>query len=209
MNLPEATDITVFLVEDDAALRHALTASLRHYGFQVDGFGSAEALLAVIRPDDKGVLVTDLDMPGMSGLQLQRRLLELGAEVQIVFISGQARISDSVRAMRAGAHDFIEKPFDNKTLVDAILAAAKATVAGHTGAAGLPVDELVARYNTLTKREKEVLNHVVRGISNRQIAQHLNLSDRTVEVHRSRATHKMGASSLAELVRSCLLLGIG
>lgn len=196
----------VFLVDDDDAVRHALRLYLERSEFTVRDFSSGQALLEEIDAGDAGVLVTDLRMGEMSGLDLQGELKARGIELPVIFISGHGSIKDSVVAMQAGAHDFIEKPFENEVLLESVRRALQAgSLHVRLSAPGL---ELKKRYASLTPREQQTMQFVLQGSSNREIAQLLNVSDRTVEVHRSRVMHKMCASNLPELVRMSVSLGI-
>lgn len=198
---------TVFLVDDDDAVRHALRLYLECNNFVVREFECAQAMLDQVRAEDVGVLVSDLRMSGISGLDLQAELVARGIDLPIIFITGHGSIKDSVRAMKAGATDFIEKPFENEVLLGSIEQVLARR--GKGDRRKLPRSELKIRYSSLTPREQEVMHYVVDGVSNRQMANKLQVSDRTIEVHRSRVMHKMGAENLPELVRMSMALGLG
>jgi FixJ family two-component response regulator len=190
----------VFVVDDDAGVRRALTRLLRSEGFQTSSFASAEELLAAALPEgDATCLVADLRMPGLSGLELQEQLKRRDREMAVVFISGGASLGSGVQAMKAGAVDFLEKPFSGEALVAAVRR-------------GLDRDRerlareaesklLLARLDTLTPRERDVFQLIVTGLLNKQVGAELGTAEKTVKVHRARVMHKMGAGSLAELVR--------
>ena len=191
--------LTVFIVDDDAAVRHALGVFLESAGFEVCEYSSATDFLDECASVDGGVLLLDQRMPGMSGMELQARLRQLGIFIPVIFISGHGDIQMSVAAMKAGAMDFLEKPFDNSELLLRIREASRK-------AAGKREEweqrcEVEQRCSNLTAREQEVMGYIVRGMSNRVIAEQLGLSNRTVEVHRARVMAKMAARSLPELVR--------
>jgi two-component system response regulator FixJ len=192
----------IFLVDDNDAVRHALRLFLECRNFNVTDFPSAESLLASIRDNDSGVLVADLRMNGMSGLELQRTLKERGIDLPIIFITGHGNIQDSVIALKAGAKDFIEKPFENDVLLKSISQALQEEKT-RTEVRATKV-ELARKFAKLTPREREVMHYIVEGVSNKHLAVLLGVSNRTIEVHRSRIMAKMGANSLPELVRMAL-----
>ena len=197
---------SLFLVDDNHAVRHALRLFLESRGFVVHEFSSGEALLEVIAAGDTGVIIVDLRLDGMSGLDLQAELKSRGIDLPTVFITGHGSIRDSVSALKEGAVDFIEKPFDNEVLLRSINDALRCEQSLRERR-GVKRD-LLDRFSTLTPREQQVLSYVVGGISNKSLAEQLGVSSRTIEVHRSRIMTKMGACSLPELVRMALLLGI-
>jgi len=196
---------SIFLVDDNAAVRHALCLFLECKNFHVRDYASAEALLASIDKNDTGVLVLDLCMQGMSGLELQSELGSRGIELPIIFITGHGNVHDSVQALKEGAADFIEKPFDNEVLLNSIKQALQQERTRRELRA--IKFELTSKFERLTPREREVMKYVVNGSSNKNLAELLGVSNRTIEVHRSRIMAKMGASSLPELV--CMALSIG
>jgi len=190
---------SIFLVDDDAAVCHALSVFLDASGYNVRTFSSAESFLNEVAGVAEGVMLLDQRMTGMSGLELQTELAKRGIDLPIIFISGHGDVRMSVKAVKAGAIDFLEKPFSNEDLLVSIREAflyADDSKKRRELVAGLKV-----RHASLTAREEEVLQHVVAGMSNRNLAELLGVSDRTVEVHRSRVMKKMGAASLPDLVR--------
>jgi two-component system response regulator FixJ len=196
----------VFIVDDDDAVRRGLTALLGAKGYAVQAFGSAEAFLKALPPHPSGCLLVDIRMPHMSGLELQRELNRRGIALPVIVITGHGDVPVAVAALKAGAVDFLEKPFDS----DAILAAiGEALQRGTSSAAsGLTLDRetLVARVAQLTPREREVMDLVVAGQPNKVIAHRLQIALRTVEIHRARVMDKTAARNLSELVRISIRL---
>lgn len=197
---------TVYLVDDDAAVRHALGTFLSGAGYSTLDFESAEAFLESAHATDSGILVLDQRMNGMSGLELQQVLADNGVDMPVIFITGHGNVALSVMAMKAGAMDFIEKPFSNEVLLSRIQEAFRKLEALQKEHS--QKDAITHRYETLTPREKEIMALVVEGIPNRDLARRLQISNRTIEVHRSRIMHKMQANSLPDLVRMATLCGI-
>jgi FixJ family two-component response regulator len=190
---------TVFVVDDDDAVRTSLRLLLKSVGLPVETYGSAQEFLDAFDADRAGCLVLDIRMPGMSGLELQQKLNEMHAIVPIVFITGHGDVPMAVEAMQHGAVDFIQKPFRDQDLIDRIN---QALERDRENRAGLKErDAIRRRMEQLTPREREVLDLVTQGKANKVIAGDLNVSQRTVEIHRARVMEKMGASSLAHLVR--------
>ena len=190
---------TVFVVDDDDAVRTSLRLLLKSVGLPVETFASAQEFLDSFDAERAGCLVLDIRMPGMSGLELQQRLNEIHAIVPIVFITGHGDVPMAVEAMQHGAVDFIQKPFRDQDLIDRIN---QALEKDRDNRAGLKErDAIRRRMQQLTPREREVLDLVTQGKANKVIAGDLNVSQRTVEIHRARVMEKMGASSLAHLVR--------
>ena len=189
----------VSIVDDDAAVLRSLARLLRASGFAVRTFPSPQAFLE--QPDDGscGCVLIDLSMPGLNGLQLQQALVDSGRASGIVFITGHGDIASSVQAMKAGAVDFLTKPFEDERLLDAVRSAIAKDSAARAARAGRAATAL--RLSALTPREREVLDHVVAGRLNKQIAADLGTAEKTIKVHRARVLEKMGARSLAELVR--------
>jgi len=195
----------VFVVDDDHRVREALSSLIASAGLRVAVFGSAAEFLASEKPDAPACLVLDLQLPGASGLELQQQL-SAGDAPPIVFITGHGDISSSVRAMKAGAIEFLSKPFDDQELLQAIHAAIDQDRIERQKRSELA--ELQRHYNLLTPREREVLPFVVAGFANKQTGAELGTSEITIGVHRGQIMRKMGAKSLAELVRMADRLGI-
>lgn len=190
---------TIYLVDDDAAVCHALSVFLSASGYSARIFPSAEAFLEVADNMVEGVMLLDQRMGGMSGMELQNELVKRGSDLSIIFISGHGNVQMSVKAMKAGATNFLEKPFSNEDLLASISEAflyLDSNKKQHDLAA-----EAGECYASLTDREREVLKYVVDGMSNKDLAERLGVSNRTVEVHRSRGMKKMKAESLPDLVR--------
>jgi two-component system, LuxR family, response regulator FixJ len=196
---------TIFIVDDDAAVRDALKLLLRSVGQAVETYGSAQEFLDAYAEDRPGCLVLDIRMPGMSGLELQQKLNERHSIIPIIFITGHGDVPMAVEAMQAGAVDFIQKPFRDQDLIDRINQALEKD-SSNRAALG-ERNDIRRRLETLTPREREVLDLVVHGKANKVIAGDLKLSQRTVEIHRARVMEKMQASSLAHLVRMVLEVG--
>lgn len=190
---------TVFAVDDDVAVLESLTLLLRSVGLPARTYGSASEFLDAYDPAAPGCLVLDVRMPGMSGLELQERLHALGSKLPIIFITAHGDVPMAVKAVKAGAVDFIQKPFRDQELIDKIQRALK--VDAHLRMQVADLDEISARLSSLTPREKEVMEGVVAGKVNKVIAHELGLSQRTVEIHRARVMEKMKAKSLAQLVQ--------
>jgi two-component system response regulator FixJ len=196
---------TIFVVDDDAAVRDSLKMLLRSVGQAVETFGSGQDFIDAYSEDRAGCLVLDIRMPGMSGLELQQKLNERHSIMPIIFITGHGDVPMAVEAMQAGAVDFIQKPFRDQDLIDRIN---QALEKDHNNRAALGErNDIRKRLETLTPREREVLDLVVHGKANKVIAGDLKLSQRTVEIHRARVMEKMQASSLAHLVRMVLEVG--
>jgi FixJ family two-component response regulator len=196
MTLP---DPVVFVVDDDASVREAIKRLIASVGLRVETFGSAGEFLASKRPEAPGCLVLDVRLPDLSGLEFQRDLAKADIQIPIIFITGHADVPMSVRAMKAGASEFLTKPFRGQELLDAIQEAIAKDRAAWSERGQMA--ELRARYESLTPREKEVLKLVVSGLLNKQIGAELGASELTIKTHRGRVMQKMGADSLAELVK--------
>ena len=202
--MTEAAPI-VFVVDDTLAVREAVTSLLGSVGLRVQTFGSARDFLGHPRPDAPACLVLDVRLPGLSGLDLQRELADIGSTIPIVFISGHADIPISVQAMKAGATDFLTKPFRDQQLLDAVQAAIDRDREQRARMAEIAI--LRNRYESLTPREREVLTLVVAGLRNKQIASRLGTSEITVKAHRHQVMHKLKANTVVDLVRTFQRLG--
>jgi FixJ family two-component response regulator len=196
----------VFVVDDDASIRDALKSLIRSVGLRVEAFGSPREFLQGNRPDAPSCLVLDVRLPGKSGLDLQCQLAEANIYIPIVFITGHGDIPMSVRAMKAGAIEFLTKPFRDQDLLDAIQAGLERDRARRQREAETAM--LHERLKSLTPREREVLPLVVSGLLNKQVAAEIGATEATVKVHRSQLMKKMGADSLPELVRIAERIGI-
>jgi RNA polymerase sigma factor (sigma-70 family) len=189
----------VFVVDDDPSVRSSLKFLMSSVGLQVESFDSADALLQRKLPDSPSCLVLDVRLRGLSGLDFQRELAARNCHMPIIFITGHGDIPMSVRAMKAGAVEFLTKPFRDQDLLDAVRIALEKD--GERRERKKEVSDLKERFNSLTPREQEVISMVVSGMLNKQIADQLGTAENTVKVHRSRAMEKMHAQSVAELVK--------
>jgi len=189
----------VFVIDDDPSMRTAIKELIEAVGLSCQTFGSGQEFLAAKLPDVPSCLVLDVRLPGLSGLNLQRELAESGTTIPIVFITGHGDIPMSVQAMKAGAVEFLTKPFRDQDLLDAIEQATERDRSARRQRTEM--GELGERFGTLTPRERDVMRLVVAGMLNKQIAAELSISEKTVNVHRSQVMQKMRADSLAELVR--------
>ena len=196
----------IFVVDDDAPMRESLKNLIRSVGLRVELFSSAQEFLRSKRLDLPSCLVLDVRLPGLSGLDLQKRTTEAGMEIPIIFITGHGDIPMSVRAMKAGAVEFLTKPFRDQDLLDSIQEALERDRKAREERAAL--QELRSRFASLTPREREVMERVVAGLLNKQIGAELGTSETTVKIHRHQVMEKMGAGSLPELVRMADRLGI-
>ncbi|HEF4763007.1 TPA: response regulator transcription factor [Pseudomonas putida] len=189
----------VFIVDDDAPLRESVGSLLRSIGLRVELFGSVAEFMTYQRPDTPSCLVLDVRLQGSSGLDFQNELIAAGINVPIVFITGHGDIAMTVRAMKAGAVDFLTKPFREQDLIDAVCAAHARDKQRRESERY--ADDLRARHETLTAREQTVMALAASGLMNKQIAGEIGLSEITVKIHRGQAMRKMGARSFADLVR--------
>lgn len=189
----------VFVIDDDRMIRDGLQSLIKSVGLRVETFASAQDFLEAKRPDAPACLVLDVRMPGISGLELQLKLRDGGVPIPIIFITGHGDIPMSVRAMKEGAHEFLTKPVRGQDLLDAVQKAIAADRALRQER--IEANEVRGRFQSLTPREKEVLDLVVAGLLNKQIADQLGMSELTVKTHRAHVMEKTQAHSLAQLVR--------
>jgi len=203
---PAELSPVVLVVDDDASVREALTELFRSVGLRVETFGSATEFLQSRLPEAPGCLVLDVRLPGLSGLDFQGELAKAGIRIPIIFITGHGDIPMSVKAMKAGAVEFLTKPFREQDMLDAIQVALEKDRARREQ--DKKVTDLRGLFDSLTNREQEVIGLVTAGLMNKQIAAEIGVSEITVKVHRGNVMRKMGAKSLADLVRMADALGI-
>lgn len=196
---------TVYVVDDDASMRRSLCNLVESMGWQVEAFAAAPDFLATKRPNAPCCLVLDVRLPGLSGLDFQAKLAGAKIDIPIIFVTGHGDIPMSVRAMKGGAVEFLTKPFREQDLLDAIQVALDQHKAKHQSQR--ETSELRTKFETLTPREKEVMTGVTRGLLNKQIAAEIGITENTVKMHRGQATKKLGAKSVADLVRMVDSLG--
>jgi FixJ family two-component response regulator len=199
-------DSVVFVVDDDSSVREAIKSLIKSVGLRVQTFETAQQFLGSKRPEVPGCVVLDVRLPGLSGLDLQRELTANDIKLPIIFITGYGDIPMSVSAMKAGALEFLTKPFRDQDLLDAIQKALERDRAALQQR--MEIAELRERFDALTSREREVMRLVVAGLLNKQIAGELGTSEITIKIHRGQVMKKMGAGSLAKLVRMTEKLGI-
>ncbi|HEY9080926.1 response regulator transcription factor [Magnetovibrio sp.] len=202
--LPSSTmaDKTIFVVDDDKAARDSLSWLISSVGLHVETFDSAQAFLDAYDPSRPGCLLVDVRMPGMSGLELQKRLAENPHCLPVIVVTGHGDVQMAVRAMKDGAFDFIEKPYNDQILLDLVQNAVRECERRRTQVTShLEIQELI---DTLTPRERQVMDMIVEGNTNKQIAFALDISDKTVEAHRAKVMEKLQAASLADLIRKSL-----
>lgn len=202
-----AEEAIVFVVDDDASVREALSSLFRSVGLQVETFGSAHEFLQSKLPNVPSCLILDIRLPRLSGLDFQAELAKADIRIPIIFMTGHGDIPMTVRAMKAGAVDFLTKPFRDQDMLDAVTAAIERDRNNRDEANAL--SDLQALFATLTPRERQVMNLVTAGRMNKQIAAEIGLAEITVKIHRGHIMRKMRAKSLPDLVRMAELLGIG
>jgi FixJ family two-component response regulator len=202
---PDAAPV-VFVVDDDASLRAAVSNLIRSVGLRVEAFASTGEFFAAKRPDAACCLILDVRLPGVSGLDFQTELAKAKIQIPIIFITGHGDIPMTVKAMKAGAVEFLTKPFRDQDLLDAVQVALERSRTNY--ASEKAISELKARFDTLTPREQEVMAWVTGGLLNKQVAAEIGVTEITVKVHRGKVTRKMGAKSLADLVKMADILGI-
>jgi len=201
------THSTVFVVDDDPSVREGLLDLIGSVGMKAKSFASAQEFLLHKRPDAPACLVLDVRLPGLSGLDLQRQLSQSGQPIPVIFVTGHGDIPMSVRAMKDGAVEFLTKPFRDQDLLDAIHQALKTDRAAREQRA--KAADVRSRYDSLTPREREVMQLVIAGKLNKQIASDLGTSEVTVKMHRGQVMHKMKAESVVELLRMAEAMGLG
>ncbi|MGO8909480.1 MAG: response regulator transcription factor [Bradyrhizobium sp.] len=205
-NLPSAGEPIVFVIDDDASVREALGSLFRSVGLRVEVFGSAAEFLQSKLPNVASCLILDIRLPRLSGLDFQVELGKAGIQIPIIFMTGHGDIPMSVRAMKAGAVDFLTKPFRDQDMLDAVMTAIERDQNSRNEAKTLA--DLHALFATLTPREREVMALVTAGLMNKQIASEIGIAEITVKIHRGHIMRKMAAKSLADLVRMAQTLGI-
>lgn len=196
----------VYIVDDDESTRVSLASLLRSVGLDVRTFETTQSFLDVVKPPVPSCLILDIRLRGESGLMFQQHALKLELTVPIIFMTGHGDIAMTVTAMKAGAVDFLAKPFRNQDMLDAVASALAADAARQKGYRAEV--EVRKRYNTLTPREQEVVTFVIAGLLNKQIADRMNVSEITVKIHRGSAMKKMAVRSVADLVRKTQMLGV-
>jgi len=193
------SDLTVYVVDDDASVRDALSVLLRVSGYAAASFGTASEFLGVCKPGTLGCIILDVDMPGMDGPALQQELIRRGVQLPVIFLSGKGTIPITVRTIKAGAVDFLTKPVDGSVLLARVKKALEQGLLLQKQAEAF--QSIALRLAALTEREREVMKLAVAGLTNKEIAQRLGISYRTVEIHRTHVMHKSGATNLLELAR--------
>ena len=206
MPIPPRSEAVIAIVDDDLSAREGLSSLIRSTGFKVETFASAQEFLARPGAEPPSCLVLDLQLPGLSGLDLQKRMAEVELEIPIIFLTGHGNIPVSVQAMKAGAVEFLTKPVIEQELLQAIQEAIERD--RRTRQQHAELRELRDRYESLTPREQEIMQQVVSGLLNKQTAAELSITEYTVKIHRGHVMRKMHAESLADLVRMAESLGI-
>ena len=199
-----APETTVYVVDDDAAVRRFLRGLIESVGLRVEVYASAQEFLDAFEPDAPGCILLDIRMPGKSGLELQSELVGRGVRLPIIILTGHGDVRLAVQAMKAGAIDFIEKPFNNELMLDRIQAAVAVNLRDDRG--HIRREEIANRMALLTPRERQVMDLVANGLTNKGVARHLDISERTVEAHRANVMEKMHATSFADLMRMVTVL---
>ena len=202
----QSSSSVVIIVDDDASIRASLDSLFRSVGLETRLFGSPAELLGGVMPDKPACIVLDVRLPGVSGLDLQGQLTRQGIRYPIIFMTGHGDIPMSVRAMKAGAVDFLSKPFRDQDMLDAVTAALERDAQRRAEAA--TKEDIRIQYESLTAREREVMGHVTAGLMNKQVAGLIGLSEITVKIHRGNVMRKMEVRSLADLVRKAEALGV-
>ena len=202
MTGPGAPEPVVHVIDDDDSIRELLTWLMKRNAIRAEAYPNAKSFLKAYRPGTPGCLILDLYMPGMSGLDLQQYLKEAGIEMPVIFLSGRADVPKAVAAVKSGAIDFIEKPFDYRKIVDLVRECLRRDAEARAGRE--PARGRAERLATLTQREREVLDRVIAGKVNRLIAEEMQISIKTVEAHRARIMEKLAVDSVAELVQATL-----
>jgi FixJ family two-component response regulator len=205
-DLASAAEPIVFVIDDDVAMRVTLSSLFRSMGLRVELFGSAQEFSQIKMPDVASCLVLDIRLPGVSGLDFQAKLVEANIRIPVIFMTGHGDIPMSVKAMKAGAVDFLTKPFRDQDILDAVIRAIERDKTRRDSEKG--VSELRTLFDTLTSREREVMTLVVAGLMNKQIAAKLGVTEITVKVHRGHMMRKMKARSIIDLVAMADRLGI-
>ena len=203
---PHMSAGTVFIVDDDAANRDLYSAILASVGIANKSFASGQEFFTAFDPTEMGCILLDVRMPGMSGIDVQRQLVKEEVPHPVIVVTGHGDVSVAIDAMKAGAFDFMEKPIRNQLLLDLVQRALK--TGSEAADQWQQLEELRGRFETLTSREREVLTHVLNGEPNKGVARNLNISVKTVELHRGNVMQKTKAHSLAELIRMAVKLGL-